>query len=67
MSAIAEKALTSDEPSGPVSFTAAYGAKRRLSFARIVVTPSRHTDRSNEAKVNAANKGEVRPYYRRVT
>ena len=63
MSAIAEKALSYDEPSGTVSFTAADGAQRTLSFARIVGTQSRLIVSMDEAKVTAAINREIRTAY----
>ncbi|MCC8942242.1 diguanylate cyclase [Bradyrhizobium sp. Arg68] len=63
MAAIAEKALSYDEPSGSVSFTAADGAQRTLSFARIAGTQSRLIVSMDEAKVTAAINREIRTAY----
>ncbi|WP_407149587.1 diguanylate cyclase domain-containing protein [Bradyrhizobium sp. ORS 86] len=63
MSAIAEKALSYDEPSGSVSFTASDGAQRTLSFARIAGTQSRLIVSMDEAKVTAAINREIRTAY----
>src|SRR3954468_6583445 len=41
MAAVAEKALSSDAPTGSLSFTASDGSNRALSFARIAGTQSR--------------------------
>ena len=60
MSAIAEKALSYDEPSGSVSFTAADGAQRTLSFARIAGTQARLIVSMDEARVTAAINREIR-------
>ncbi|MFB9266123.1 diguanylate cyclase domain-containing protein [Bradyrhizobium erythrophlei] len=63
MSAIAEKALSYDEPSGSVTFTASDGARRILSFARISGTESRLIVSMDEAKVTAAINREIRTAY----
>ncbi|WP_426438294.1 sensor domain-containing diguanylate cyclase [Bradyrhizobium genosp. P] len=63
MSAIAEKALSYDEPAGSVSFTASDGAQRTLSFARISGTESRLIVSMDEAKVTAAINREIRTAY----
>ncbi|KJC44057.1 diguanylate cyclase [Bradyrhizobium sp. LTSP885] len=63
MSAIAEKALSYDEPAGSVSFTASDGAQRTLSFARIAGTESRLIVSMDEAKVTAAINREIRTAY----
>jgi diguanylate cyclase (GGDEF)-like protein len=63
MAAIAEKALSYDAPSGSVSFTAADGAQRTLSFARIDGTQSRLIVSMDEAKVTAAINREIRTAY----
>jgi diguanylate cyclase (GGDEF)-like protein len=63
MSAIAEKALSYDEPAGSVSFTAADGAQRTLSFARIAGTQSRLIVSMDEAKVTAAISRDIRTAY----
>jgi len=63
MAAIAEKALSYDEPAGSVSFTATDGAERTLSFARIAGTQSRLIVSMDEAKVTAAINREIRTAY----
>ena len=62
LSAIAE-ALTSDAPQGALSFTAADGSRRALSFARIPGTQSRLIVSIDEAKVSAAINREIRTAY----
>jgi len=63
MAAVAEKALSSDAPSGSLSFTASDGSKRALSFARISGTQSRLIVSIDEAKVTAAINREIRTAY----
>lgn len=63
MAAIAEKALSYDEPSGSVSFTGVDGGQRTLSFARIAGTQSRLIVSMDEAKVTAAINREIRTAY----
>ena len=63
MSAIAEKAMTSDAPQGQLSFDAVDGSKRLLSFARIPGTESRLVVSIDEAKVTAAINREIRTAY----
>jgi diguanylate cyclase (GGDEF)-like protein len=63
LSAIAEKALVSDAPQGSLSFVAADGSKRALSFARIAGTQSRLIISIDEAKVSAAINREIRTAY----
>jgi diguanylate cyclase (GGDEF)-like protein len=63
MSAIAEKAMTSDAPQGELSFVAVDGTKRSLSFARIPGTESRLIVSIDEAKVTAAINREIRTAY----
>jgi diguanylate cyclase (GGDEF)-like protein len=63
LSAIAEKALTSDAPKGLLSFTAVDGSKRSLSFARIPGTQSRLVVSVDETKVTAAINREIRTAY----
>ncbi len=63
LSAIAEKAISSDEPQGSLSFVAADGSKRGLSFARIAGTQSRLIVSIDEAKVSAAINREIRTAY----
>src|SRR5882757_3423358 len=63
MAAIAEKALSSEAPSGSVSFTASDGSKRAISFSRISGTESRMIVSIDEAKVTAAVNREIRTAY----
>jgi len=63
LSAIAEKALSSDAPSGSLSFTAIDGSKRVISFARIAGTQSRLIVSIDEAKVTAAINRDIRTAY----
>jgi diguanylate cyclase (GGDEF)-like protein len=63
MSAIAEKAMTSEAPQGELSFGAVDGTKRSLSFARIPGTESRLIVSIDEAKVTAAINREIRTAY----
>jgi diguanylate cyclase (GGDEF)-like protein len=63
MSAIAEKALSSEAPTGTLSFTASDGSKRELSFSRIAGTQSRLIVSIDEAKVTAAINREIRTAY----
>ena len=63
LSAIADKALTSDAPTGSLSFTATDGSKRAISFARIPGTQSRLIVSIDEAKVTAAINREIRTAY----
>jgi diguanylate cyclase (GGDEF)-like protein len=63
LSAIAERALTSDAPQGALSFLAVDGSKRTLSFARIPGTQSRLVVSIDEAKITAAINREIRTAY----
>lgn len=63
MAAVAEKALSSDTPSGSLSFTASDGSNRALSFSRISGTQSRLIVSIDEAKVTAAINREIRTAY----
>ena len=63
LSAIAEKAIGSDQPQGSLSFIAADGSKRTVSFARIAGTQSRLIVSIDEAKVSAAINREIRTAY----
>jgi diguanylate cyclase (GGDEF)-like protein len=63
MSAIAEKALGSDEGEGSLSFVAADGSKREISFARVAGTDSRLIVSIDEAKVSTAINREIRTAY----
>ena len=63
LSAIAEEAMGSDAPQGSLSFVAADGSKRAVSFARIAGTQSRLIVSIDEAKVSAAINREIRTAY----
>jgi diguanylate cyclase (GGDEF)-like protein len=63
MAAVAEKALSSNAPSGSLSFTASDGSNRALSFARISGTQSRLIVSIDEARVTAAINREIRTAY----
>ena len=63
LSAVADKALSSNAPTGSLSFTAADGSKRAVSFARIPGTQSRLIVSIDEAKVTAAINREIRTAY----
>jgi diguanylate cyclase (GGDEF)-like protein len=63
LSAIAEKALGSNAPTGSLSFTASDGSKRMISFARIPGTQSRLIVSIDEARVTAAINREIRTAY----
>ena len=63
LSAIAEQAMGSDAPQGSLSFAAADGSSRVLSFARIAGTQSRLIISIDEAKVSAAINREIRTAY----
>jgi diguanylate cyclase (GGDEF)-like protein len=63
LSAIAEKAIGSDQPEGSLSFTAADGSKRALSFTRIAGTEARLVVSIDEAKVSAVINREIRTAY----
>ena len=63
LSAIAEKALTTDDATGSLSFTATDGSKRAISFARIPGTNSRLIVSIDEAKVTASINREIRTAY----
>jgi GGDEF domain-containing protein len=63
LSAIAERALTSDAPHGELSFAAVDGSRRALSFARIPGTQSRLVVSIDEAKVTAAINRDIRTAY----
>jgi diguanylate cyclase (GGDEF)-like protein len=63
LSAIAETAVGSDQPQGSLSFVAADGSKRSLSFARIAGTQSRLVVSIDEAKVSAAIDRDIRTAY----
>jgi len=63
LSAIAEKAIGSDRPEGSLSFVAADGSTRAISFARIPGTESRLIVSIDEARVSAAINREIRTAY----
>jgi diguanylate cyclase (GGDEF)-like protein len=63
LSAIADKALSSSDPTGSLSFTATDGSKRAISFARIPGTQSRLIVSIDEAKVTAAIDRDIRTAY----
>lgn len=63
MSAIAEKALTSDDPSGSINCQGTDGSNRGLSFIRIPGTESRLIVSIDEARVTAAINREIRTAY----
>jgi diguanylate cyclase (GGDEF)-like protein len=63
LSAIAERALTSDAAQGELSLVAVDGSKRSLSFAQIPGTQSRLVVSIDEAKVTAAINREIRTAY----
>ena len=60
LSSIAEQAISSDETEGSLSFVAADGSKRAVSFARIAGTDSRLVVSIDEARVTAAINREIR-------
>jgi diguanylate cyclase (GGDEF)-like protein len=63
LSAIAEKAVGSDQAAGSLSFAAADGSRRAINFARIPGTESRLIVSIDEAKVTAAINREIRTAY----
>jgi len=63
LSAIAEQAMSSEKPQGSLSFVAADGSKRALSFARIAGTQSKLIVSIDEAKVSAGINREIRTAY----
>jgi diguanylate cyclase (GGDEF)-like protein len=63
LSAIAEKALGSDLEEGSLSFVAADGSKRAISFARIADTGSRLIASIDEDRVTAAINRDIRTAY----
>jgi diguanylate cyclase (GGDEF)-like protein len=63
LSAIAEQAIGSEKPQGSLSFVAADGSKRALSFARIAGSQSRLIVSIDEAKVSASINREIRTAY----
>jgi diguanylate cyclase (GGDEF)-like protein len=63
LSAIADTALTSDKDQGSMSFRAADGSRRELSYAKISGTGARLIASIDEDKVTAAINGEIRTAY----
>ncbi|NOJ39465.1 diguanylate cyclase domain-containing protein [Bradyrhizobium australiense] len=63
LTAIAHKALVSDTPTGSLSFTAADGSQRAISFARIPGTQSRLIVSIDEARITAAINRDIRTAY----
>ncbi|MFZ2154744.1 MAG: diguanylate cyclase [Bradyrhizobium sp.] len=63
LSAIAEKAIGSDKAEGSLSFVAADGLRRMVTFARIAGTQSRLIVSIDEARVSAAINREIRTAY----
>jgi diguanylate cyclase (GGDEF)-like protein len=63
LSAIADKAIGSDGPEGSLSFVAADGSKRVISFTRIPGTESRLIVSIDEARVSAVINREIRTAY----
>jgi diguanylate cyclase (GGDEF)-like protein len=63
LAAIAEKAIGSDQAQGSLSFDAADGTKRAVSFARIADTQSRLIVSIDEAKVSADIDRDIRTAY----
>ncbi|WP_024511842.1 diguanylate cyclase [Bradyrhizobium sp. ARR65] len=63
LSAIAEPALTSNEDEGSLSFTAADGSKRAISFARIAGTGARLIVSNDEDQATAAIDRDIRTAY----
>ena len=63
LSAIADKAIGSDQTTGSISFVAADGSKRSVSFTGIPGTGSRLIVSIDETKVAAATNREIRTAY----
>jgi diguanylate cyclase (GGDEF)-like protein len=63
LSAIADRAIGSDKPEGSLSFVAADGSKRAISFARIPGTESRLIVSIDEDKVSAVINRDIRIAY----
>jgi diguanylate cyclase (GGDEF)-like protein len=63
LSAIAEKAIGSDAAQGSLSFVAADGSKRALSYALIAGTQARLIVSIDEGKVSAAINRDIRTAY----
>jgi diguanylate cyclase (GGDEF)-like protein len=63
LSAIADKALSSDAPTGSIAFVGTDGSKRSLSFIRIPGTGSRLIVSIDEVKITATINREIRTAY----
>jgi diguanylate cyclase (GGDEF)-like protein len=63
LSAIAEKAVGSEQAEGSLSFVGADGSKRAVNFVRIAGTEARLIVSIDEAKVSAAINREIRTAY----
>jgi len=63
MSAIADKALRSDQDEGSLSFLAADGSRRAVSYTRIAGTNARLIASIDEDKVSAAVNRDIRTAY----
>jgi diguanylate cyclase (GGDEF)-like protein len=63
LSAVAEPALTSSQEEGSLSFTAADGSKRAISFARIAGTSARLIVSNDEEEATAAIDRNIRTAY----
>lgn len=63
LSAIAEPALTSDQDEGSLSFTAADGSRRALTFAHIAGTGARLIVSHGESEATAAIDRDIRTAY----
>jgi diguanylate cyclase (GGDEF)-like protein len=63
LSAVAESAMSSSKPADTISFTAADGSKRAITFTRIADTGSRLIVSIDETRVTAAIDGEIRNAY----
>ncbi|WP_159006876.1 diguanylate cyclase [Bradyrhizobium sp. S69] len=63
LSAIADKAIDSEQADGSLSFVAADGSKRTVNFARIPGTQSRLIVSIDETKVSAAINHDIRTAY----
>jgi len=63
LSAIADKAIDSDQPEGSLSFVATDGSKRIVNFVRLPGTQLRLVVSIDESKVTAAINREIRTAY----
>jgi diguanylate cyclase (GGDEF)-like protein len=63
LSAVAEKAIASEQPQGSLSFVTADGSKRTVDFARIADTELHLIVSIDEAKVTAAINRDIRTAY----